>query len=122
MRRPAPSSAVSASRRRVRFALLGVLAGLALSAAGPAGAEGLPDADVRFENVRVAPTAEQLSLLEELGNVEVGWTELGTPHSLRARSGALTEPSAAAPDEIARSFVRERAPLFRQDPAYVAGL
>ena len=72
--------------------------------------------------MRVAPSAAQLSALRALGDVEVGWNELGTPHSLRARSGALTTSSKAAPDATARSFLRDNAELFRQQPDDIARL
>jgi hypothetical protein len=57
-----------------------------------------------------------------LGDVEVGWTALATPHSLRARQGALSRPSTAAPDAVARGFLRQHAVLFRQQPADIARL
>ena len=82
----------------------------------------LPDFDKRFAGVRMLRTASQLQALRALGDVEVGWTKIGTPHSLRARTGALTKASSAAPDAIARAFMREHAAVFRQQPADVAGL
>jgi PKD repeat protein len=95
----------------------------ALAPATPAvAAEGLLDLDRRFDRVEVAPTEAQLSALAQLGDVEVGWSELGTPHSLRARDGALTAPSAAAPDSIARAFLADQAALFRQDGGEPDGL
>jgi hypothetical protein len=115
-------------RRIVRVAIAAAVVGAAIAGAGPAAAAsaptggGLPDVDRRFEGVRVAPSAAQLSALRALGDVEVGWTELGTPHSLRARSGALTRPSKAAPDATARSFLRDNAELFRQQPGDIARL
>ena len=85
-------------------------------------ADGLPDVDRRFEAVPVAPTAAQRALLRTLGDVEVGWTRLGTPHSLHARTGALTGPSNAPPDAVARGFLRSYAELFRQQPEDIARL
>jgi PKD repeat protein len=99
------------------------VAAIALASGSAAAAgNGLRDLDVTLAGVSVAPSAEQLALVKELGNVEIGWTELGTPHSLHARSGTLTGSSSAAPDEIAREFVRSRADLFRQQPGDVANL
>src|SRR5688500_16898765 len=70
-------------------AVVAVGADIALARPGgraPAKAgNGLPDVDRRFAGVRVAPTAAQLAAVRALGDVEVGWTELGTPHSLRRR-------------------------------------
>ena len=74
-------------------------------------ANGRPDLDQRFEGQHVAPTAQQRAQLRKLGDVEIGWTALGTPHSLRARNGALTKPDRGAPDDIARGFLRENAEL-----------
>ena len=115
-------------RRIVRVAIAAAVVGAAIAAAGPAAAAsapnggGLPDVDRRFEGVRVTPSAAQLAALRALGDVEVGWNELGTPHSLRARSGALTRPSKATPDATARSFLRDNAELFRQQPDDIARL
>lgn len=113
----------------VRVAVATAVAGMVVAGAGQAAAaapaptgNGLPDVDRRFEGVRVAPSAAQLASLRAFGNVEIGWTELGTPHSLRSRSGALTRPSKAAPDAIARSFLRDYAELFRQQPGDIARL
>ena len=121
-----------------RLALAGaVVAALALvagggglaSAAAPAKKKpvvrtgaALPDLDRRFEGARLARSAAQQAALSALGDVEVGWSELGTPHSLRARTGTLTQASSAAPDAVARAFVRDHAALFRQQPDDVAGL
>lgn len=120
-----------------RLALVTGLAGLvALVGAGTAdaarpsgtppnlhgGNAGRPDFDLRLAGVRVAPSAAQRATVARLGDVEVGWTELGTPHSLRARSGALTRPSRAEPDAVARAFLRDHAELFRQRPGDIAKL
>ena len=85
-------------------------------------ANGRPDLDQRFEGQHVAPTAQQRAQLRKLGDVEIGWTALGTPHSLRARNGALTKPDRGEPDDIARGFLRENAELFRQKPQDIADL
>jgi PKD repeat protein len=121
-----PTAQVSTPRgpcRLWRLALAPTLAAIALAGVSPAVAgNGLDNLDVRFEGVSVAPTAEQVALVNELGNVEVGWTELGIPHSLRARTGVLTAPSSDAPDEIARGFLRSQSELFRQQPQDIASL
>ena len=84
---------------------------------------GLQTLDKRFQGVRVAPKARQKAILRQLGKrVEVGWTELGTPHSLRARKGALTGPSTAGPTATARSFLKAHAALFRQSASGIDDL
>ena len=90
----------------------------------PQGATGgLKDLDKRFEGVRVSPTALQQAQLRKLGQrVVVGWTELGTPHSLRARKGPLTGPSNEGPTATARTFLKANAALFRQRPAGIDAL
>ena len=82
----------------------------------------LPDFDHRFGASFHSQSAAQVAALKELGNVEVSWNEVGTPHSLRARKGFLTKSSSSAPDAVARAFVRENAALFRQLPDDVANL
>ena len=130
------SAALGTTRvvRRLALALsvVGVLAlvaggGGVASAAAPAkkrtvvrtGAA-LPDFDHRFGASFHSRSAAQLAALKELGNVEISWNEVGTPHSLRARKGFLTKSSSSAPDAVARAFVRENAALFRQLPDDVA--
>ena len=123
-------------RRVAKLTALTTLAGVAvtgadLALAGIAGkgrapsvitGSGLADFDKRLDGVRVAPSKVQQAALRALGDVEVGWTALGTPHSLRARKGALSAPSNAAPDAVARGFLRQHAALFRQQPADIARL
>ena len=82
----------------------------------------LPDMDKRFGASFHSRSAEQAAALRALGNVEISWNEVGTPHSLRARKGFLTTSSSSAPDAVARAFVRENAALFRQQPDDVANL
>ena len=132
-------SSASARRRRCALpvavlmsgSLLAVVPAHAAQAGAPAGtaargsteeAHGLPGFDRRFAGVRVPPTAAQLAAVRSLGDVEVGWTELGTPHSLRAREGALTAPSQAPADQIARGFLTANAALFRQQAADIRAL
>ncbi|MFC0624326.1 M36 family metallopeptidase [Kribbella deserti] len=67
-------------------------------------------------------TSGQVRAAAALGEqIEVGWSEFGTPRSLRSRTGALTGPSKAAPDTIARNFLAKHADLFKQDAAGLAG-
>ena len=82
----------------------------------------LPDFDHRFGASFHSRSAAQLAAVKELGNVEISWNEVGTPHSLRARKGFLTKSSSSAPDAVARAFVRDNAALFRQLPDDVANL
>lgn len=84
--------------------------------------DGLPDLDRRTAG-KVAPiTAERTRAAASLGDqIEVGWSEFGTPRSLRSRTGTLTGPSKAAPDAIARDFLADHADLFKQDAAGLAG-
>src|SRR6188508_1529451 len=95
--------------RRLALALsvVGVLAlvaggGGVASAAAPAkkrtvvrtGAA-LPDFDHRYGASFHSQSAAQTAALKELGNVEVSWNDVGTPHSLRARKGFLTTSSSS---------------------------
>ena len=82
----------------------------------------LPDFDHRFGASFHSRSAEQVAALRALGNVEISWNEVGTPHSLRARKGFLTKSSSSAPDAVARAFVRDNAALFRQLPDDMANL
>ncbi|MDQ3963549.1 MAG: M36 family metallopeptidase [Actinomycetota bacterium] len=126
---------VSTSRRVLAILLASALVVPAIIAAAPASADtpipsvqgwstgGLPDLDVRSEGAKAQPSAEQKALLRQLGDdIEVGWTELAVPHSLRARTGPLTSPSDAGPIDTARSFLRSYAVLFRQTPSDIDAL
>jgi Zn-dependent metalloprotease/PKD repeat protein len=90
---------------------------------GQGGTAGLPDLDLRFQGVKVAPSAHQKALLKRLGDdIEVAWTELAVPHSLRSRTGTLTSASESGPVATARAFLRSYAVLFRQTPADIDAL
>lgn len=122
------------SRRRLAALIsLGILIALAAPhapaqavpgpAAGDDGPGGLANVDRRYDaDRRHTPAATQRQALTQLGDVEVGWSEHGTPASLLSRSGALTKSSKARPDTIARSFVREQRDLFGLSAADVARL
>ena len=75
-------------------------------------AGGLADLDRRF-TAGYRPGAAQRAALRSLGKrVRVSWSPTGTAHSLQARRGALTRPSSASADAIARSFLGSRPALF----------
>lgn len=111
--------------RFVGLAAASLAAGLvmttgALAAGGPGNA--LPDIDLRFAGKDVPATGEQARAARALGDVVIRYTALGTPHSLRAKTGALTKPSNKAPDAIVKSFLRDNLELFRLKPGDVSKL
>ena len=60
---------------------------------------------------RLQPLADQLAAVEALSAV-VRWNRHGTPKTLFKRGAFLSGPSAAAPDQVARSFLLQHADLF----------
>jgi hypothetical protein len=76
------------------------------------GPGGLPDKDARFGAERYHPTAAQKQALKGLGKVVATWSRTGTSHSLVSAGSALSGPSEAKPDSVARSFVARHKELF----------
>jgi extracellular elastinolytic metalloproteinase len=138
-RRKSPSAAL---RRRTPLLAVGAaMAGLVATSLPAAGQSadplaGLPQFDdygfqgegeARIQNADtrrgvVAPTAEQLSAAQALGASAARFNAFGTPHVLMNHTGALAGPREGAPVDIARSFVRDNAALFRLDAARVDAL
>ncbi len=69
----------------------------------------------------VAPTSQQRSIARALG-AKVRFNAFGTPHVLINHQGALTGPRSGEAVDVARSFVRDNASLFRLDVAKVDAL
>ena len=70
---------------------------------------------------RLAPTAEQLARVGELA-ATARWNEFGTPKVLIRYDGALSGAREGAAVDVARSWVRDNAALFRLDAARVDAL
>ncbi len=84
---------------------------------------GLPDVDGPARRGRAAkPTPAQDSAVRALGNARVRWSAYGTPSTLRAETGALSRPSSAPADVVARGFLREQRDLFGLSAAEVGAL
>ena len=90
---------------------------------------GLPDIDERPAGP--GPTDDQLKLIQGLERLwetelEVGWSDLGTPHSLAARDGGpmvdVDGDSPGDPVENSRAFLTLVGPLFGLGEADVAAL
>jgi hypothetical protein len=85
----------------------------AASARQDDGPGGVPDKDARFGAGRYHPTAAQKQALKKLGkDVVATWSHTGTAHSLVSAGSALSGPSKAKPDSVARSFVAQQKELF----------
>ena len=107
----------------------GILIGLALALAAPAGAQAAGDVHgdqsgrdrLDRRGAAAGPTAAQRSAVARL-DARASWNRLGAPRSLINRTGWLAEGLPGAPREAAREFVRRNAALYRLDPAGVASL
>jgi hypothetical protein len=75
-----------------------------------------------FRTGTLAPTAEQVKAAEALGATAARFNHFGTPQVLMNHTGALAGPREGAAADIARSFVRDNAGLFRLDAARVDAL
>ena len=70
----------------------------------------IPDFEAR--EGRVAPTSEQLSMVDAIG-ATARWNSFGTPHSLMNHGGYLATGLSADPVTAARSWVSDNRALFR---------
>jgi extracellular elastinolytic metalloproteinase len=84
------------------------------------GYQGEGEARIRDVDARVGtlqPTSAQTAMAARLGATGVRWNDFGTPHVLTRHGGYLSGPREGAAADVARSFVREHAELFRLDRA-----
>ncbi len=121
----------------VAVAAAGLLAGTSVARTTPTDAAAprrpalvsptLPEFDARTPllSATAMPGARVHKAAPDFGaaKVDVRWSALtGGPRSIVPIGGAVTEPSAASPPEVAERFIRENAGLYGLDEADLAGL
>lgn len=80
-----------------------------------------PAETVDFREGSLQPTALQLAQVKALG-AEANWNRFGTVHSLIKHGGYLATGLEGTPVQVARSFIKANATLFKLSPASVDAL